>query len=186
WWLTQVIGMVPPATWPVEAAAAAAATDWEAALLGGWARGAMRFPDRRWVEALTLLWERTPEARRHELGFGLAGPVAALAPPDREAFLLGVFRRSPAWAARLAIPCDHRWGRELSEAFAGTLPLLAATPDLEAIQTLRLLGYRGDPAVEPEIARAAAPPSGVAPVDHALAQALHLLRWRAAMARELT
>jgi hypothetical protein len=88
------------------------------------------------------------------------------------------FRWSPARAARLAIPCHHRWGRELSEAFAATLPLPAATPDLEAIQTLRLLGYRGDPAAEPEIARAAVIPSGVTPVDHALAEALDLLRWR--------
>jgi len=40
--------------------------------------------------------------------------------------------------------------------------------------------------VEPSIARAAVTTSGVTPVDHALAEALDLLRWRAAMARELT
>jgi hypothetical protein len=189
WWLSQVLGMVPPDAWPVEAAGAAGAagaTDWEAALLGGWARGAIRFQDARWAEALTLLWERTPEKRRPELGYGADGLVAGLPPAERDALLMGAFRRSPAWAARLAIRCAHLWGHELSAAFAGALPLLAAKPDLEAIQTLRMLGYRGDPAVEPEIARAAVTPTGVAPLDRALAEASDLLRWRAAMARELT
>src|SRR5262249_41684576 len=87
WWLSQLVGMVPPGLWPVEAAAAAAGGDWSAALLRGWAAGAARFGDPAWAEVLVLLWARTPVKRRDELGFSPEPVVLGLEPRDRDAVL---------------------------------------------------------------------------------------------------
>src|SRR5262249_31009607 len=95
WWLSQMVGMVPPGLWPVEAAGAASRGGWTAAVLRGWAAATGRYRDLAWAEALVLLWARTPARRRDELGFAPEPVVLDLEPRDRDALLARLVHASP-------------------------------------------------------------------------------------------
>ena len=185
WWLSQVLGMVPPGAWPVEAIEAAAATDWTATLLRGWAAGAARFQDARWAEALALLWSRTPEKARSELAFSPELLLSALEPPDRDAVLLRVLARSPADGAHLAAQCDHRWGADATRAVLQALPRLARPHSNLAAAAARQVGLRGHPSLRAEADALAAGTSEAPALDRAFAAAADTLHWRATMAEEL-
>jgi hypothetical protein len=189
WWLQQMLGMVPPATWPVEVVDAAADSEWAAPLLRGWAVAAGRFRDAAWAGALVGLWARLPEKRRDELALAPDELVAELGRPDRDAIVLGVLGRSPVDGVRLAARCDHRWGRELTTAVLQRLPELVARhghPVAQVATLARQAGLRGDPAAQPEAERLAARETGVPWLDGALADAAATLRRRALMAKELS
>jgi len=182
WWLSQALGMVPPGRWPVEAAAAAVDSDWSAALLRGWAAAAGRFRDVRWAEALAVLWARTWERKRGQLGFSPESIVLGLEPPERDAVLVRLIGRSPLEGARLALYADHRWGRELTRALVEALRGLAGPQAHVATLVAMHLGLRGDPALVAEVERLADIPS----LDHAAADAADLLHRRSLMAEELS
>jgi hypothetical protein len=185
WWLSQMLGLVPPSTWPVEAAGAAGGSDWTAALLRGWAAAAARFRDARWADALAQLWARTPEKDRPALAFSPELVLIDLEPADRDAVVLGVVRRSAADGARLAVHCDHRWGAALTAAVLGGLPDLARSNLHLAGQAARQVGLRGDPALGAEAERLAAGLEDIPWFARALADAADTLHWRAVMAEEL-
>jgi hypothetical protein len=186
WWLSQMLGLVPPATWPVEAAAAAASTDWESALLRGWAAAAARFQDAPWAEALAVLWERTPDSRRRELGFSPAQVLIALDPLDRQAILVRAVARSASGGASLVVAGDRRWNRELTGALVAALPALVRRDAMLALHLSQQLGPCGDPALAAEVESAAATPVDNPLLDRAVADAADTLHWRALMAKELT
>jgi len=182
WWLSQALGMVRPGRWPVEAAAAAVDTDWAAALLGGWAAAAARFRDARWAEALIVLWTRTWERKRGQLGFSPESILLGLEPADRDAVLVRVIGRSPVEGARLALYADHRWGRDLTRALVEALRGLAPQQAHVATLAAMHLGLRGDPALVAEAERLTDIPS----LDHAAADAAEMLHRRSLMAKELS
>jgi hypothetical protein len=185
WWLSQLVGLVPPEAWPVEALDAAAGTDWAGALRSGWAAAAARFRDARWAAALLLLWSRTPEARRSELAYPPEPVLSALEQPDRDAVIVQVLARSAPDGVRLAVQSDHRWGGELTRALLPVMPRLAG-PNLHlATAAARQLGLRGDPAAAAEADALTGFPD-VPALDRALAEAADILHWRATMAKELT
>lgn len=180
WWLSQVLGLVPPGAWPVEALEAAAATDWTAPLLRGWAVAAARFRDAAWAEALVRHWSSTVEKERSELAFSPELLLSALEPADRDAVLLRVLARNPVDGVQLSVQADHRWGAGLTAAVLRALPALTKPHAYLAAAAARQLGLHGDPAVRAEADRlAGAGPAG-------LAEAVDTLHRRAIMAEELT
>lgn len=186
WWLSQMLGLVPPAAWPAEAVDAAGGSDWTAALLRGWAAAAGRFQDTRWADALVQLWTRTPEERRSELPFSPEPLLNDLEPADRDAILVRVIGRSSLDGARLAVRCDHQWGEELTRALLGQIPGLARSSSHIAAQVAVQAGFLGAVAAQAEAERLAAKTTDVPWVDRALADLADTLNWRALMAKELT
>jgi hypothetical protein len=188
WWLSQMLGLVPPRTWPVEAAGAAAGGDWTAALLRGWALGAARFRDARWAAALVLLWVGTPDKRRSSLWFDPGDILESLEPRDHDDILVRVLAQSAADGAALAANRGHRWGEGLTRALLRELPGLARSPQKVhvAASAAFVVGRCGDTSVLAEAERLAATPTGIPLLDRALADAADTLNWRALMAKELT
>jgi hypothetical protein len=189
WWLRQMLGMVPPATWPVDVVDAAVASDWAAPLLLGWSDAAGRFRDATWAAALVGLWARLPQKRRDELALSPEEVLGELDGCDRDPILLGVLGRSPVDGVHLAARCDHRWGRELTAAVLQRLPELVARHGHAVARVAPVAmqaGLRGDPAALPEAERLASRETGVPWLDGALAAAAATLRRRALMAKELT
>jgi Family of unknown function (DUF5691) len=186
WWLSQLLGMVPPGLWPVEAVDAAPGGDWSASVLRGWAAAAGRFRDAAWVEALVLLWARTPARRRDELGFAPEPVVLDLEPGDRDAVLARLIRKSAPDGARVAAHCDHRWGPGPTRALLDALPGLARSHAHLAAHAARQVGLRGDPALGAEADRMAASVPAGPWLGRALADAADLLNLRALMAKELS
>ena len=68
WWLFQMLGAIPPATWsqqwgvaPAELLLAAAAGEWNELLLESWAAAALMFNDTAWAESLLRVQPRHAE-----------------------------------------------------------------------------------------------------------------------------
>jgi hypothetical protein len=82
-WLTHALSRVPPAHWeqrfglpPAELIAAARGTDWQGALLEGWARAALAFEAANWAAPL---WDAGREIRK-EFGPGALPELRPLRP----------------------------------------------------------------------------------------------------------
>lgn len=120
-WLMQMLSAVPPATWsgawgasPPEILAAAAKSEWKAALLDGWTVATMACGDPDWAEALLQI-----EPERVNLG-------QALAPDRLEALLIPMLRgncvplhRHPALS--LLRQAEHPWSHKLGHAVLDAL-----------------------------------------------------------------
>jgi hypothetical protein len=96
WWLRQMLGAVPLATWtaawgatPADLVEAAVGSDWKEVVLPGWAQAAERQHDAAWAGVLlTALPERMAE-------FAMSGLVPVLAPAAREALVLRLLAEDP-------------------------------------------------------------------------------------------
>jgi hypothetical protein len=186
WWLAQVVGLVPPAAWPVDAVAAAARSEWAPAVLAGWAAGAARFQDAARAEALVLHWSGTKEDDPWARSFSPDQVVLAQAPADRDAILVRLVERSPQAGLHLAARCDHRWGARATTTVLAAVVALAKRDVRVAAHVLQQLRLCGDPSALPDVERLAAEESGVAWLDRLHAELAHTLNERAVMAKELT
>src|SRR5262249_32039053 len=120
WWLLQIMGAVPPATWsrqfgvaPAELIAAADG-DWQALLQEAWAAAAIAFQDAAWAESLLRA-----DPRQADL-------LAALPPARQEALLLAMLHgdvtplhKHPVLG--LLRQTRHTWSAELTRAVLGAV-----------------------------------------------------------------
>jgi hypothetical protein len=137
WWLQQMLGAIPPATWsqasgqkPAEWIQAAGRGEWRALLLQGWADAAQRHGDADWIEALLT------ELLKQREAVDLPALFRALPPSRQEAFVLTVLRSNPSLQpdqpAHGFLPsCQHPWSEELSRAVLQSLVRHAAKKDFK-------------------------------------------------------
>ena len=119
WQLTQLIGLVPPATWsaawgraPDDLVRAAGKSDEQMVLLEGWTLAAQRFADATWAEAVLRVWPTADDV--------MEGLLDTLPVERREAHVLGLLKSNrnslqgdhPALAALTL--CHHTWSAALS------------------------------------------------------------------------
>ncbi len=121
WWLLQIVGAVPPATWselwdrsPAELIALAGQGEWGALLAEAWATAALAARDAAWAEALL----------RHSPAFAELLPLLPVA--RREALLLEILRgdctplhKHPV--LELLRKAEHAWSAELARALLRAL-----------------------------------------------------------------
>jgi hypothetical protein len=166
WWLFQMLGAIPPATWSREWGVApaqllpAAAGEWNALLLEGWATAALAFRDVAWAEELlraeachAALLGALPGPRQEAL---LLDILRADCTPLHQHPVLGLLRQTGhAWSAELTRAVlralrqhmrkwrdsyDYQLRGALTEEFALRMPpdmldeIAAAWPDDEAVR----------------------------------------------------
>jgi hypothetical protein len=121
WWLSQMLGAVPPHVWsqtwnqtPAKLVEAARRSEWEATLLAGWARATQQHRAADWAEALLPgLSPSDPQA----------GQLFLVLPPGRqEAWVLRLMRAGRRDAQQDALSlqwldaCQHAWSAALTQA----------------------------------------------------------------------
>jgi hypothetical protein len=119
WWLSQMVSLVPPSTWPVQIIGPAASSEWAPALFKGWYEGTWRFRDERWAEALLLnSIEDKPELRMVAVPAGSL--LQCLTPERRDAIIAVAFKRSVEHGA-LMLRFSVNWSLEMSRIFVNNL-----------------------------------------------------------------
>ena len=117
WWLAQIIGSVPPATWsarwnvtPEVLIAAAAEGDWGLALTDGWAAAAVRNRDAAWVEA--LLASGFPRDKPSSLVPDLDKMLRVLPIDRRQALIATMIKSEPSADILVGLisAAEHPWG----------------------------------------------------------------------------
>jgi hypothetical protein len=134
WWLTQTLAAVPPSYWsdrfaapPADLIAAACQSDWQWALLEGWARAAVQARDSAWAAALWEFWygaKATDAYYRNTTASVLRDVLTCLPPEDAsravEQTLTDAGLANPHWRDALTgLPAP--WTRAFSERYLALL-----------------------------------------------------------------
>lgn len=140
WWLLQMLAAIPPGTWstlwqatPSTLIETTSRSEWQVALLEGWAWACERHRNVAWAEALVgatpapVSKDFEPRIWQGRLLHILRGPqlIDVLAPEQREALLAALLQsrreeqRARAWA--LLPHCRHQWSAAFSRAILNQL-----------------------------------------------------------------
>src|SRR5581483_4900124 len=140
WWLTQIVGAVPPphwiAAWSASAEQIVAAVDkseWAVPMVAGWSSAAVRHHDRAWAEAMLGRWrEGGGEFEKIVWQPDLPASLVAILPAeDAETFIAGMLdvkrgKRSTEVLRQMLGAMDQAWSLAFARVVLRFVKSLAA------------------------------------------------------------
>jgi hypothetical protein len=183
WWLSQMVALVPPSTWPSELAVLIAWSDWSHALLRGWSIAAARYRDQDWCEALLGRWLGAKAFDQQKMGVNLEALLRSLSPDRLERVVVKALHNSID-AGALLLWTSELWTPAMSLAFVENLDKLAHSAPSSYHAALNA-PLRCDPDLLERVAAIAQ--RGANPfVTSVLDRVLPVMQYRAAMRKELS
>jgi Family of unknown function (DUF5691) len=182
WWLSQMVALVPPSTWPPELAVLIAWSEWSHSLLRGWSIAAARHRDQDWCDAILGRWLDARVADQQKMGVDVESLLESLSPERRERLVLRALRHSID-AVGILLSLSPDWTPQMSLAYVDNLDKLAHDHSSSYRALSGLL--RCDPDLHERAAAIAQ--RGPSPhVTGLLDRLLPTLQFRAAMRKELS
>lgn len=185
WWLEQILGAVPPATWsqawdksPTEILDAATRGDWQDMLYKSWVMATVRFRDAAWAEAF--------------IQRSVARPLLLEILPalNREALLLTHLQNNPQEGMLMLLAYVHPWSEKLSRLALQQMQnhFLQGDKTRPELQlSIQKIGRCLEPSLSAEAVRMLPVESGTTPAwERAVQTLLQTLEFRRAMREELT